>query len=158
MGHVHGACSGDLSGCYLLSRHRVALSAPTPPRFRINRPSFEPEALRGLTFYRLFFGQIRTQILRHSVYSASLLDLPRALLTLTLRRRPWSSAASCFVYLLFPVFNFLYVGYSRLTGKLQEFPYSLYQIPRLFIFPSFYPFLSFSLSLPLLSLSLIHIL
>ena len=35
----------------------------------------ETEALRGLTTYCLFLGQIQTQILSHSVYTASLQDL-----------------------------------------------------------------------------------
>lgn len=65
-------------------------AAPIPPQFRINSP-------RGLTLYRLSLGQIRTQILKYSVYSASLQDGPSELLTLTLGRRPWLSAASYFV-------------------------------------------------------------
>lgn len=58
--------------------------APRSPRLRMNSPSFETEALRGLTLCHLALGQIWTPIPVHSVYSASLQSRLSELLTLTL--------------------------------------------------------------------------
>ena len=62
-----GPWRGASCSLWILSPH-----GPNAPVIQDEEAYLETEALRGLTVHHLSFGQIRTQIPTHSVYTVSL--------------------------------------------------------------------------------------